>query len=148
MVGRRCIDTGADTGTAGRVLGCAGVLGDTFMATYGDGLGAVDLGALVGFHRRHRGAVTVTTVPLPSPYGTIEWDEAGRVRGFLEKPRLADHWINAGFFVFDAAGVRPLGRATTSSAMCCRPWVRRESCSPTGTTASGGRWTPTKTRSS
>ena len=48
-----------------------------------------------------RQAVTVTAVPLPSPYGTIEWDATGRVERFVEKPRLSDHWINAGFFVID-----------------------------------------------
>jgi len=97
------IDTGETTGTAGRIVGCAGstALGPTFMATYGDGLGSVDLGALIGFHRAHGAAATVTAVPLPSPYGTLEWDDEGRVERFVEKPRLTDHWINAGFFVFD-----------------------------------------------
>src|ERR1700721_1279658 len=101
------IDTGEDTGTAGRVIGCAaalgpGGLGKTFFATYGDGLGSIDLNALLEFHRSHSGAVSVTAVPLPSPYGTLEWDETGRVTRFVEKPRLSDHWINAGFFVMDA----------------------------------------------
>jgi len=95
------IDTGEDTGTAGRVIGCAPALGHTFMATYGDGLASIDLTSLIAFHRSHLGAVTVTAVPLPSPYGTLEWDETGRVRRFVEKPRLPDHWINAGFFVID-----------------------------------------------
>jgi glucose-1-phosphate cytidylyltransferase len=100
------IDTGEDTGTAGRIVRCAaalgpGGLGETFFATYGDGLGSIDLKALLEFHRSHRGAVSVTAVPLPSPYGTLEWDESGRVTRFVEKPRLPDHWINAGFFVMD-----------------------------------------------
>jgi glucose-1-phosphate cytidylyltransferase len=95
------VDTGEETGTAGRIMGCAHLLGPTFMATYGDGLGSVDLGELLGFHRGHGGAATVTGVPLPSPYGTMEWDESGRVRQFVEKPRLSDHWINAGFLVFE-----------------------------------------------
>jgi glucose-1-phosphate cytidylyltransferase len=95
------VDTGEDTGTGGRVLACAGLLGPTFMVTYGDGLGSVDLGALVAFHRGHHRAMTVTGVPLPSPYGTMEWDESGRVHRFLEKPRLYDHWINAGFCVLE-----------------------------------------------
>ena len=95
------IDTGESTGTAGRIIGCASVLGQTFMVTYGDGLGSVDLRALLEFHSSHPGAMTVTAVPLPSPYGTLEWDETGRVRRFTEKPRLTDHWINAGFFVVD-----------------------------------------------
>jgi glucose-1-phosphate cytidylyltransferase len=76
-------------------------LGPTFLATYGDGLGSIDVDALLRFHASHAGAVTVTAVPLPSPYGTLEWDETGRVTRFVEKPRLSDHWINAGFFVFD-----------------------------------------------
>jgi glucose-1-phosphate cytidylyltransferase len=95
------IDTGEGTGTGGRIIGCASALDHTFMATYGDGLGSVNLPALLGFHASHPGAMTVTAVPLPSPYGTLEWDEAGRVRRFIEKPRLPDHWINAGFFVID-----------------------------------------------
>ncbi|HXQ75819.1 MAG TPA: sugar phosphate nucleotidyltransferase [Acidimicrobiales bacterium] len=95
------IDTGLDTGTGGRIIGCASALGRTFFATYGDGLGSVDLASLLSFHRSHGGAVTVTAVPLPSPYGTLEWDETGRVERFVEKPRLPDHWINAGFFVID-----------------------------------------------
>jgi len=93
------IDTGEDTGTAGRVSGCASSLGPLFMATYGDGLGSVNLKELLSFHRAHGGAATVTAVPLPSPYGTLEWDGTGRVLRFREKPRLPDHWINAGFFV-------------------------------------------------
>lgn len=100
------IDTGEDTGTAGRIVGCQKALGgdglgETFFVTYGDGLGSIDLAALLEFHRSHRGAVTVTSVPLPSPYGTIVSDESGRVTHFVEKPRIADHWINAGFFVMD-----------------------------------------------
>jgi len=95
------IDTGEETGTAGRVSGCASSLGPLFMATYGDGLGSVDVKALLAFHHAHGGAVTVTAVPLPSPYGTLEWDATGRVLQFQEKPRLPDHWINAGFFVIE-----------------------------------------------
>ena len=94
-------DTGEDTGTGERIRRCRGRLGQTFLATYGDGLGAVDLEALLAYHASHQGAATVTTVPLPSPYGTLEWDESGRVQRFIEKPRLDDHWINAGFFVMD-----------------------------------------------
>ncbi|MGH9299098.1 MAG: sugar phosphate nucleotidyltransferase [Acidimicrobiales bacterium] len=95
------VDTGEDTGTGGRVARCADSLGEVFFVTYGDGLGAVDIRVLLNFHNSNPGAVTVTAVPLPSPYGTLEWDEAGRVQRFIEKPRLADHWINAGFFVIE-----------------------------------------------
>lgn len=93
------VDTGLDTNTGGRVSRCRDLVeGDTFL-TYADGLGNVDLSALLSFHRGHGGAATVTTVPLPSQYGTLDCDDDGLVVGFREKPRLVDHWINAGFFV-------------------------------------------------
>ena len=94
------VDTGLETGTGGRIAGCLDRVGDTFFATYGDGLGDVDLDALQAFHREHEGGATVTAVPLPSQYGTLEL-EGDWVTGFTEKPQLHDHWINAGFFVFD-----------------------------------------------
>ncbi len=95
------LDTGADTNTGGRVWKCRDLLGDTFLVTYADGLGDVDLQALLEFHRGHPGAATLTTVALPSQYGTLEMDEDGCVRRFREKPRLPEHRINAGFFAFD-----------------------------------------------
>jgi glucose-1-phosphate cytidylyltransferase len=95
------VDTGEETNTGGRVIGVRDLVGETFFATYSDGLGDVDLGALLTFHRAHAGAATLTTVPLPSQYGTIEQADDGRVERFREKPMLPDHWINGGFFVFD-----------------------------------------------
>ena len=95
------VDTGVDTNTGGRILGVKKVVGETFFATYADGLGDVDLDALLAFHGGHGGAATLTTVPLPSQYGTIELAADGKVRRFREKPILAEHWINGGFFVFD-----------------------------------------------
>ncbi len=95
------VDTGEETNTGARVGAVRSRIGDPFFLTYGDGLGDVDLASLLAFHDGHAGAVTVTTVPLPSPYGTVESDGDGRVVQFREKPRLADHWINAGFLVVD-----------------------------------------------
>jgi glucose-1-phosphate cytidylyltransferase len=95
------IDTGLKTNTGGRVLRCAPYVGDTFFCTYADGLGDVDLHALLEFHDAHAGRATLTCVPLPSQYGTLVLDETNQVHAFQEKPRLPDHLINAGFFVFD-----------------------------------------------
>jgi glucose-1-phosphate cytidylyltransferase len=102
----RVVDTGEETNTGGRVQRCAPLMGDTYFVTYADGVGDVDLEALVAFHRGHDGAATLTTVPLTSQYGTVEADNRGRVTHFLEKPRLAGHYINAGFFVFDERAER------------------------------------------
>ncbi len=94
------VDTGADSDTGERIRRCAPYVGELFHATYGDGLGSVDLTSLVDYHKSHGGLATVTTVPLRSQYGTVVFDDTGRVTEFREKPIISDHWINAGFFVF------------------------------------------------
>jgi glucose-1-phosphate cytidylyltransferase len=95
------VDTGEETNTGGRIRLCQDLIDGTFFATYADGLADIDLEELARFHAAHTGSATLTTVPLPSQYGTLDCDSDGRVRNFKEKPVLQDHWINAGFFVFD-----------------------------------------------
>lgn len=99
----RILDTGAESDTGERIRKCAPYVGDSFFATYGDGLGNVDLHALLRFHRESGGLATVTTVPLRSQYGTVIFDRVGRVERFQEKPVIRECWINAGFFVFEKA---------------------------------------------
>ncbi len=95
------VDTGADTMTGGRLLRLRHLLSDgTFMATYGDGLGDVDIGALVAFHRRHGKLATVTAVHPPARFGAMELD-GDSVARFSEKPQTSEGWINGGFFVLE-----------------------------------------------
>ena len=95
------VDTGPDSDTGERIKRCADHVGKTFFATYGDGLGDVDLNALLDFHLRAGGRCTLTTVPLRSQYGLVHFSAAGLVDRFEEKPLITDYWINAGFFVFE-----------------------------------------------
>ncbi len=97
------VDTGAASDTGERIRRCEPYLGETFFATYGDGLGNVDLHQLLQFHRESAGLATVTSVPLRSQYGTVQFSSERRVQAFHEKPTIRDYWINAGFFVFDRA---------------------------------------------
>lgn len=99
------INTGEEADTGDRVVACLDRLGDRFFLTYGDGVGDIDLAALLARHDAHGGTATVTVVPLPSQYGTLDVDGDGRVHDFREKPVLADHLINAGFFVVDASAL-------------------------------------------
>jgi glucose-1-phosphate cytidylyltransferase len=96
----RVLNTGADSDTAERIRRCVPHASDTFLATYGDGLGNVDLTSLCGFHENHGGLATLTSVPLRSQYGTVHFDQQKRVERFQEKPVIWSSWINAGFFVF------------------------------------------------
>ena len=101
-------DTGEDTPTGARVARCLDGLGERFFVTYGDGLADVDLGGLLAFHSGHGRAATVTTVPLPSQYGTLDLGDGDAVEAFVEKPVLSSHWINGGFFVFERRALDPL----------------------------------------
>jgi glucose-1-phosphate cytidylyltransferase len=95
------LDTGAESDTGDRILRCAEHVGDRFFATYGDGLGDLDLHALLKAHEKSGGLATLTTVPLRSQYGLVHFDEGRRVDRFEEKPIVRECWINAGFFVFE-----------------------------------------------
>jgi glucose-1-phosphate cytidylyltransferase len=99
----RCLQTGIDTPTGGRLQLAAGELGaETFCLTYADGVADIDLEALLALHAGHDAAATMTVVRPPLPFGVAEVDEDGLVRGFAEKPR-SEHWINGGFFCLEPA---------------------------------------------
>lgn len=58
-----------------------------FMLTYGDGLGNIDLAALVAYHVSRGKILTVTGVRPPGRFGELMADPNGRVTDFNEKPR-------------------------------------------------------------
>ncbi|HUJ76297.1 MAG TPA: sugar phosphate nucleotidyltransferase, partial [bacterium] len=69
-----------------------------FCFTYGDGVGDVDIAALVAFHRQAGTLATVTAVQPPGRFGVIKL-RGSRVDSMIEKPEGDGGWINAGFFV-------------------------------------------------
>lgn len=97
------VDTGEHTMTGGRIKRIAEhVAGEHFCMTYGDGVGDVNVRALIEFHRAHGKWATVTGVQPPGRYGSLGLD--GRtVRSFLEKPAGDGGWINGGYFVLSPA---------------------------------------------
>jgi glucose-1-phosphate cytidylyltransferase len=96
-----CVDTGDDTPTGGRIaLVGDRVHGDRFCATYADGVADVDLRSLLDFHGDHGALATLTVVRPELQFGVARLNGAGRVEGFVEKPRF-EGWINGGFFCFE-----------------------------------------------
>jgi glucose-1-phosphate cytidylyltransferase len=92
-------DTGLDTMTGARVARAASHLDrDVFMLTYGDGVGDVDLGALLSHHYQSDAAITVTGVRPPTRFGHLEL-EGNRVSKFTEKPQADSGKISGGFMV-------------------------------------------------
>ena len=95
------VDTGLLTGTGARIRRVAEYLdADTFMLTYGDGIGDVDIDAVLASHQAGGRLATVTGVHPASRYGEMHVD-GDRVTEFNEKPTLADGWVSGGFFAFD-----------------------------------------------
>ena len=107
-----CVHTGLDTPTGGRLKLLEDRLGgETFCATYADGVADVDLSQLLGFHQAHGALASITVVRPELQFGVAELDGDDRVAGFQEKPRL-DHWINGGFFVFQPGAFGYLGESS------------------------------------
>jgi glucose-1-phosphate cytidylyltransferase len=100
-VGVECVDTGLETPTGGRIARLGERLsGESFCATYADGVADVDLGALLESHLADDALATVTVVRPHLQWGVVKLGPGDRVAGFVEKPR-SEHWINGGFFCFD-----------------------------------------------
>jgi glucose-1-phosphate cytidylyltransferase len=96
------VDTGAETMTGGRVKRIQPYIGDEpFMLTYGDGVGDVDIKALVKFHKDHGKLVTVTSTQPSGRFGLLNFGNNNLVTSFQEKPEGDGGWINAGFFVME-----------------------------------------------
>src|SRR6195952_2684391 len=92
------VDTGDTTQTGGRLNRVAEHCDDTFCMTDGDGLGDIDIGASIAFHRAHGRKATITAVQPPGRFGALDLSD-DRVVAFREKPFGDDAWINGGFAV-------------------------------------------------
>jgi glucose-1-phosphate cytidylyltransferase len=93
------VNTGLDTMTGGRVKRVQKYIGnEPFMLTYGDGVANVDIKKLVEFHKIKGKTLTVTAVQPVGRFGSLLID-GDSVKGFLEKPKGDNSWINGGFFV-------------------------------------------------
>ncbi len=93
-------DTGIDTLKGSRVAKIERYIhGPTFFVTYGDGVGDIDIDALLAYHRSHGKLATVTGVRPFSQFGAMHV-EGDRVIGFHEKPQV-EGYVNGGFFVFE-----------------------------------------------
>ncbi|OIP34230.1 MAG: glucose-1-phosphate cytidylyltransferase [Deltaproteobacteria bacterium CG2_30_63_29] len=97
------VDTGLKTQTGGRMKRLKKQIGqETFMMTYGDGVGDICIEELLRFHRAHGKLATVTAVRPPARFGGLDLN-GDKVARFTEKLNHGDTWINGGFFVLEPA---------------------------------------------
>jgi len=100
-----CVDTGRDALTGTRVRRAAGHAGTgSVMVTYGDGLGDVDVSALLAHHRASGRLATVTAVRPPGRFGELLID-GSEVSEFAEKPQTSAGFINGGFMVLEREAI-------------------------------------------
>lgn len=96
------VDTGLGTQTAGRIKRIQEYVGDeTFMLTYGDGVGDVDIGALQKEHEKHGRLGTVSVYNFGQTKGVFELGEGGMIRAFREKSNTDGDLINIGYMVLE-----------------------------------------------
>lgn len=95
------VETGEKAMTGARVFRVSEHLDNQpFCLTYGDGVGSIDVKALLEFHKEHGKLATVTGVRPPSRFGELRLD-GERVIAFSEKPQVTESFINGGFFVME-----------------------------------------------
>jgi glucose-1-phosphate cytidylyltransferase len=95
------VETGENTETGGRIKIASRYLDkkdDTFLLTYGDGVGNIDIRKAIKFHQSEGRLATVTAVQPPGRFGALDI-KGNKVTQFLEKPKGDGGYINGGFFV-------------------------------------------------
>lgn len=97
----KVLDTGVDTGTAGRIkMGIETLENQHFYLTYGDGIANVDIKSLTNFHFQNETLGTVTAVRPPARFGSLTI-EGNYVTTFAEKNQVDEGFINGGFFILN-----------------------------------------------
>ncbi len=102
-----CVDTGNETLTGSRLKKIKNFLdpAESFLFTYGDGVGDIDITKLIKFHKSHGKLATVTAVNPPGRFGILKINQNNKVEQFNEKPDIGNSWINGGFFVLEPSTI-------------------------------------------
>lgn len=95
------VDTGLNTQTGGRVKRIKDYVGnETFMLTYGDAVGDINIKELLGFHKKNKKIGTVSVYNFGQNKGVLDIKN-NQVTAFREKSDLDGDLINIGFMVFE-----------------------------------------------
>ena len=108
------VDTGDESMTGGRIKRIQPhVNNETFMLTYGDGVGNIDIKSLYDFHKANGKACTVTSVQPSGRFGLLSINDDNSVQSFYEKPKGDGAWINGGYFVCEPSVFNYIAGDTT-----------------------------------
>lgn len=109
------VDTGEHTMTGGRLKRVAEYLKDeeAFCFTYGDGVGNINIEALIEFHKSHGKPATLTATYPPGRFGAINIRDNQQIESFKEKPKGDGGMINGGFFVLSPSVISRIDNDST-----------------------------------
>ena len=94
------IDTGLNTQTGSRIKKAKKYIDNkTFLLTYGDGVGDINIKDTIKFHKQHGKLMTMTSAQPLGRFGSLKTNSNNMVTNFNEKPLGDNSWINAGYFV-------------------------------------------------
>ena len=94
------VDTGLNTQTGGRIKRIKEFIGNhSFLLTYGDAVGDIDINKLIGYHESKGKICTVSAYNFGQNKGVLDVNQDGTVNAFREKSNLDGDLINIGFMV-------------------------------------------------
>ena len=93
-------DTGMHTQTAGRLMLAREYIGDeTFLLTYGDAVGDIDINAAIESHKKSKKICTICVYNFGQTKGVVDINHDGAVLKFKEKSDDDGDLINIGFMI-------------------------------------------------
>lgn len=99
------VDTGLETGTAGRIKLIKNYLykEKSFFLTYSDGVSNINLKRLLEFHKKNKKSATMAVTLPKNRYGIANIKKNNLI-SFNEKKEVEknNNWINAGYFVINS----------------------------------------------
>lgn len=96
------VDTGLNTQTGGRIKRIKDyVNNETFMLTYGDAVGDINIPELLEYHKRQGRIGTMTIYNYGQSKGVVEYSKSGLIDAFREKSQSDGDLINIGFMVLE-----------------------------------------------
>jgi len=96
------VNTGLSTETGGRIKRIEKYIGNsTFLLTYGDAVGDINIDKVVEYHNKTRKIGTTTVYNFGQSKGVLDIDSNGNVNAFREKSDLDGDLINIGFMVME-----------------------------------------------
>ncbi len=96
------VDTGLNTQTGGRIKRIKDYVGDeTFLVTYGDAVGDINIDELIAYHKKQKKIGTMTMYNFGQSKGIVDVDKNGNICAFREKSDFDGDLINIGYMIFE-----------------------------------------------